>query len=189
MSTIRPAAFHQLRKPACCSNGGTRSMKNGNSSLKLTNDSVTPSISAETDKLFGDPRRRADQRMRAEARGVALALAEDPGGINLTVPARHVHVIVDSGGVDVVDGMVLIESPSLKDRCREAKRLLSLAYMLANAHIRVAAVRCYRVTSALTESCKFCDHPDRRSGPHGRLRISRQSHVWDHPEGVSACRN
>ena len=36
MSTIRPLGFHDVRKPACRSNGSTRSMKNGSSSLTLT---------------------------------------------------------------------------------------------------------------------------------------------------------
>ena len=93
------------RKPACRSSGSTRSMKNGNSSLKLTNDSVTPSMPAAlqpqqfVDDLFGT----ADQRMRTEAAGITLALVEDLVGVELAISARHVHVVVDRFGVGIRD--------------------------------------------------------------------------------------
>jgi hypothetical protein len=46
--------------------------------------------------------------VRAEAGGIAFALAEDPAGVHLTIPARHLHVVVDRGGVGMIDRVVML---------------------------------------------------------------------------------
>jgi hypothetical protein len=56
------------------------------------------------DDLFGT----ADQGMRTEPAGIALALVEYLVGVELAVPARHVHVVVDRFGVGIINCIVLV---------------------------------------------------------------------------------